>query len=415
MAIKVGINGFGRIGRNVLRTALNDKELDFVAVNDLTSPKTLAHLLKYDSVLGNLPNDVKAGDDFISVDGKKIKVFSERDPAKLDWESLGVQVVIESTGHFTKAEDAKKHLRGTVKKVIISAPATGEDITLVMGVNDDKYDAAKHNIISNASCTTNCLAPVAKVINDTFKIQSGTMTTIHSYTNDQVILDFPHKDLRRARAAALSMIPTSTGAARAVYLAIPELKGKLDGFAMRVPTPNVSVVDLVVFVEKSTSQRRGECGAEGGFGSWPVEGLSRLYRGRAGFQRLQRGFALVDRGRPDDPGGERQLRQGNLLVRQRVGLLLPCPRPDSLPGEEGSVILPWLTPMGTTSAVRPLSGPAGSAPPGVVRQVLQLDPAQSQFIHRRDEPNSGRAITIRAHGRARGGFLCRNYRFVISP
>ncbi len=272
MAIKVGINGFGRIGRNVLRTALGDKELDFVAVNDLTNPKTLAHLLKYDSVLGNLSNDVKAGDDSITVDGKKIKVFSERDPAKLDWESLGVQVVIESTGHFTKAEDAKKHLRGTVKKVIISAPATGEDITLVMGVNDDKYDAAKHNIISNASCTTNCLAPVAKVINDTFKIQSGTMTTIHSYTNDQVILDFPHKDLRRARAAALSMIPTSTGAAKAVYLAIPELKGKLDGFAMRVPTPNVSVVDLVVFVEKSTSKEEVNAALKAASEKGPLKG-----------------------------------------------------------------------------------------------------------------------------------------------
>ena len=250
MAIKVGINGFGRIGRNVLRTALNDSGLEFVAVNDLTSPKTLAHLLKYDSVLGNLSNEVTAGEDCISIDGKRMRVFAEKDPAKLDWESVGAQVVIESTGKFTKAEDAKKHLHGPVKKVIISAPATGEDITIVMGVNDDKYDPAKHHIISNASCTTNCLAPVAKVINDKFKIQSGTMTTIHSYTNDQVILDFPHKDLRRARAAALSMIPTTTGAAKAVYLVIPELKGKLDGFAMRVPTPNVSVVDLVAFVEK---------------------------------------------------------------------------------------------------------------------------------------------------------------------
>jgi len=253
MAIKVGINGFGRIGRNVLRTALNDKELDIVAVNDLTSPKTLAHLLKYDSVLGNLSNDITAGEDFITVDGKKIKVFSEREPAKLDWSSLGVQVVIESTGKFTKAEAAKAHLQGTVKKVIISAPATGEDITIVMGVNEDKYDAKKDNIISNASCTTNCLAPVAVVIHDKFKIVSGTMTTIHSYTNDQVILDFPHKDLRRARAAALSMIPTSTGAAKALSLVIPSLKGKLDGFSMRVPTPNVSVVDLVVFVEKATT------------------------------------------------------------------------------------------------------------------------------------------------------------------
>jgi glyceraldehyde 3-phosphate dehydrogenase len=253
MAIKVGINGFGRIGRNVLRASLNDPNLDFVAVNDLTDPKTLAHLLKYDSVLGNLKDDVSAGADFVSVNGKKIKVFKERDPAALDWASVGAQVVIESTGKFTNAEDAKKHLRGSVKKVIISAPAKNEDITIVMGVNDGKYDAAKHHIISNASCTTNCLAPVAKVLNDEFKIVSGVMTTIHSYTNDQVILDFPHKDLRRARAAALSMIPTTTGAAKAVYLAIPELKGKLDGFAMRVPTPNVSVVDLVVFVEKKTS------------------------------------------------------------------------------------------------------------------------------------------------------------------
>jgi glyceraldehyde 3-phosphate dehydrogenase len=253
MAIKVGINGFGRIGRNILRTALGDNNLEFVAVNDLTDAKTLAHLLKYDSVLGNLTHNVSAGGDCIQVDSRKIRVFAEKDPSKIDWESVGAQVVIESTGRFTNAEDAAKHMRGPVKKVIISAPAKNEDITLVMGVNDDKYDAAKHNIISNASCTTNCLAPIAKVVNDTFGIVSGTMTTIHSYTNDQVILDFPHKDLRRARAAALSMIPTTTGAAKAVYLAIPELKGKLDGFAMRVPTPNVSVVDLVAFVEKKTS------------------------------------------------------------------------------------------------------------------------------------------------------------------
>jgi glyceraldehyde 3-phosphate dehydrogenase len=253
MAIKVGINGFGRIGRNVLRTALNDNNIDIVAVNDLTSPKTLAHLLKYDSILGNLPNNITATDDSIEIDGKKIHVFAEKDPAKLDWEKFGIQVVIESTGKFTKAELAKAHLRGPVKKVIITAPATGEDVTLVLGVNEGAYDPAKHNIISNASCTTNCLAPVAKVLNDKFKIVAGTMTTIHSYTNDQVILDFPHKDLRRARAAALSMIPTSTGAAKAIYLAIPDLKGKLDGFAMRVPTPNVSVVDLVVWVEKPTT------------------------------------------------------------------------------------------------------------------------------------------------------------------
>jgi glyceraldehyde 3-phosphate dehydrogenase len=253
MAIKVGINGFGRIGRNILRTALNDTNLEFAAVNDLTDAKTLAHLLKYDSVLGNLDNKVTAEGDSISVDGKKIKVFAEKDPSKINWESVGAQVVVESTGRFTNADDARKHLRGPVKKVIISAPAKNEDITIVMGVNEDKYDASKHNIISNASCTTNCLAPVAKVVNDNFKIVAGTMTTIHSYTNDQVILDFPHKDLRRARAAALSMIPTTTGAAKAISLVIPELKGKLHGFAMRVPTPNVSVVDLVVWVEKGTT------------------------------------------------------------------------------------------------------------------------------------------------------------------
>ena len=237
MAIKVGINGFGRIGRNVFRASLNDSNIEIVAVNDLTSPKTLAHLLKYDSILGNLKSDIQAEGDSIIVDGKKVKVFAQKDPALLDWESLGVQVVVESTGHFTNADDAKKHLRGSVKKVIISAPAKNEDITIVLGVNQDKYDPAKHNIISNASCTTNCLAPVAKVLQDSFGIVSGSMTTIHSYTNDQVILDFPHSDLRRARAAALSMIPTSTGAAKAIYLAIPELKGKLDGFAVRVPTP----------------------------------------------------------------------------------------------------------------------------------------------------------------------------------
>jgi glyceraldehyde 3-phosphate dehydrogenase len=253
MAIKVGINGFGRIGRNILRTAIDDPNMDFVAVNDLTSPATLAHLLKYDSILGNLKHDIQAGNDCIRVNGKSIRVFSEKDPAALNWESVGAQVVVESTGKFTEAEKAKAHLRGPVKKVIISAPAKNEDITIVLGVNENRYEPAKHNIISNASCTTNCLAPVAKVIHDTFTIKTGTMTTIHSYTNDQVILDFPHKDLRRARAAAISMIPTSTGAAKAVHLVIPELKGKLDGFAMRVPTPNVSVVDLVVFVERATT------------------------------------------------------------------------------------------------------------------------------------------------------------------
>jgi glyceraldehyde 3-phosphate dehydrogenase len=254
MAVKVGINGFGRIGRNVLRASLGNPEIDFVAVNDLTSPATLAHLLKYDSILGNLKNEIVAGEDFISVDGKKIKVFAQKDPALLPWDSVGAQIVVESTGHFTDATKAKAHLRGPVKKVIISAPATNEDLTVVLGVNEKKYDPAKHNVISNASCTTNCLAPVVKVLVEKFGIVSGIMTTIHSYTNDQVILDFPHKDLRRARAAALSMIPTSTGAAKALKLVIPEVEGKLDGFAIRVPTPNVSVVDLTFLAEKPVTK-----------------------------------------------------------------------------------------------------------------------------------------------------------------
>ena len=272
MAVKVGINGFGRIGRNVFRASLNDPNIEFVAVNDLTSPATLAHLLKYDSILGNLPNKISAGADSITVDNKTFKVFAERDPAKLPWESVGAQVIIESTGHFTNAEDAKKHLRGPVKKVIISAPAKNEDVTLVLGVNHEKYDPAKHHIISNASCTTNCLAPVAKVVNDAFKIVSGTMTTIHSYTNDQVILDFPHKDLRRARAAAINMIPTSTGAAKALKLVLPELAGKLDGFSMRVPTPNVSVVDLVVWVEKKTTKDEVNAALKKASESGPLKG-----------------------------------------------------------------------------------------------------------------------------------------------
>src|SRR5688500_11115736 len=253
MAIKVGINGFGRIGRNVMRTSLGSDDIDFVAVNDLTDTKTLAHLLKYDSVMGNLENDISADGDTITVDGDSFKVFSEKDPSLIDWESVGAEIVIESTGRFTNAEDAKKHLRGSVKKVIISAPAKGEDVTIVLGVNDEMYDAANHNIVSNASCTTNCLAPVAKVIHEKFGIKNALMNTIHSYTNDQMLLDLPHKDLRRARAAALSMIPTSTGAAKAVALVIPELKGKFDGISVRVPTPNVSLVDVVMNVEKETS------------------------------------------------------------------------------------------------------------------------------------------------------------------
>jgi glyceraldehyde 3-phosphate dehydrogenase len=253
MAVKVGINGFGRIGRNVLRTALGDSEIDFVAVNDLTDTKTLAHLLKYDSVLGNLDHEISATENGIKVEGDEFRVFSEKDPAAIDWESVGAEIVIESTGRFTNAEDAKKHLRGTVKKVIISAPAKNEDITIVLGVNEEKYDAAEHHIISNASCTTNCLAPVAKVIHEKFGIRSAQMTTIHSYTNDQQLLDLPHKDLRRARGAALSMIPTSTGAAKAVALVLPDLKGKFDGISVRVPTPNVSLVDVVMEVERETT------------------------------------------------------------------------------------------------------------------------------------------------------------------
>ncbi|MFL6209134.1 MAG: type I glyceraldehyde-3-phosphate dehydrogenase [Pyrinomonadaceae bacterium] len=253
MAVKVGINGFGRIGRNILRTSLGDSGIDFVAVNDITDTKTLAHLLKYDSVLGNLEQEIAAIDNGIRVGSDEFRVFSVRDPAAIPWAEVGAEIVIESTGLFTKAEDARKHLRGSVKKVIISAPAKNEDITIVLGVNSDAYDPAVHHVISNASCTTNCLAPVAKVIHQNFRIKSAQMTTIHSYTNDQQLLDLPHKDLRRARAAALSMIPTSTGAAKAVALVLPELKGKFDGISVRVPTPNVSLVDVVMEVERTTT------------------------------------------------------------------------------------------------------------------------------------------------------------------
>jgi glyceraldehyde 3-phosphate dehydrogenase len=253
MAIRVGINGFGRIGRNIMRAAMGNKEFDFVAVNDITDTKTLAHLLKYDSILGNLDAKIEAGDGWISVNGDKFQVLSQKDPAALPWKDLGVDIVFESTGKFTKRDDAAKHLAGGAKKVVVTAPATGADGMFVMGVNHEAYDPAKHHVISNASCTTNCLAPFAKVLNDSFGIIKGWMTTIHSYTNDQQLLDLPHKDIRRARAAALSMIPTTTGAAKAVGEVLPALKGKLDGFSMRVPTPNVSVVDLVVLVSKKTT------------------------------------------------------------------------------------------------------------------------------------------------------------------
>jgi glyceraldehyde 3-phosphate dehydrogenase len=254
MGVKIGINGFGRIGRVIMRAAQRmGADVDFVAVNDLTDAKTLAHLLTYDSVHGRFPGEVQVKDNAILVDGKEIKVLAIKDPAQLPWKDLGVEVVMECTGLFRDKDKAAKHLEAGAKKVIISAPAKGPDITIVMGVNHQEYDANKHHIISNASCTTNCLAPVAKVLLDTFGIQRGLMTTIHAYTNDQVILDFPHSDLRRARAAALSMIPTTTGAAAAVSLVLPQLKGKLDGMAIRVPTPNVSVVDLVAELEKEAS------------------------------------------------------------------------------------------------------------------------------------------------------------------
>jgi glyceraldehyde 3-phosphate dehydrogenase len=250
MAIRVGINGFGRIGRNIMRAALGDTDIDFVAVNDITDTRTLAHLLKYDSILGNLAAAVEAGEGWISVGGDRFEVLSQKDPAALPWKDLGVEIVFEATGRFTKREDAAKHLAAGAKRVIITAPATAPDATFVVGVNHEAYDPAKHHIVSNASCTTNCLAPCAKVLHDRFGIRKGWMTTIHAYTNDQQLLDLPHKDLRRARAAALSMIPTTTGAAKAVGEVLPALKGRLDGFAMRVPTPNVSVVDLAVIVER---------------------------------------------------------------------------------------------------------------------------------------------------------------------
>jgi glyceraldehyde 3-phosphate dehydrogenase (phosphorylating) len=254
MAIKVGINGFGRIGRNIFRAALGRGDIDFVAVNDITDTRTLAHLLKYDSVLGNLDADIKATDNSINVDGEEFRVFSERDPGKIDWASVGAEIVVESTGLFTDRANAAKHLHDTVKKVIITAPAKDEDITIVLGVNEKSYNPKEHHIVSNASCTTNCLAPIAKVLHDNFTIRKGLMNTIHSYTNDQQLLDLPHKDLRRARAAALSIIPTTTGAAKAIGLVLPELKGKLDGMSLRVPTPNVSIVDLVAEVDKKTTK-----------------------------------------------------------------------------------------------------------------------------------------------------------------
>jgi glyceraldehyde 3-phosphate dehydrogenase len=275
MAIRVGINGFGRIGRQVLRAAKEQgvADLDFVAVNDLTDTRTLAHLFKYDSVHRTYSGDVSSSADSITVDGDDIKVLTSKDPAELPWKDLGVDVVLESTGRFTKAEDARKHLTAGAKKVLISAPAKGEDITIVMGINSDKYDPANHNIVSNASCTTNCLVPMVQVIRQNFGFRHGSMLTVHSYTNDQQILDLPHKDLRRARAAALSMIPTTTGAAKATALVIPEVKGKIDGLSIRVPTPDVSFTDLTVEVERATTVAEVNAAFRAAAESGPLEGI----------------------------------------------------------------------------------------------------------------------------------------------
>jgi glyceraldehyde 3-phosphate dehydrogenase len=274
MAIRVGINGFGRIGRQVVRAAKEQGvDLDFIAVNDLTDTKTLAHLFKYDSVHRTYKGDVRASEKSVIIDGDDIAVLSEKEPAKLPWKNLGVEVVLESTGRFTNADQAKAHLSAGARKVVISAPAKGEDITLCMGVNHDKYDAAKHHIISNASCTTNCLVPMVKVVRERFGFRHGSMTTVHSYTNDQQILDLPHKDLRRARAAAVSMIPTTTGAAKATSLVIPEVKGKIDGIAIRVPTPDVSFVDLVVEVERPTTVDEVNAAFKSAAASGPLKGI----------------------------------------------------------------------------------------------------------------------------------------------
>ena len=320
-----------RIGRNVVRAALGRNDVEFVAVNDLTDTKTLAHLLKYNSVLGRLQEEVIAEGDSISVGGKRLKVFAQKDPALLDWASVGAEIVIESTGRFTDAKDAVKHMRGPVKKVIISAPAKNEDLTVVLGVNDAMYDPAKHNIISNASCTTNCLAPVVKVIHEQFGILKGSMTTIHSYTNDQNVLDFPHKDLRRARAAALNMIPTTTGAAKAIGLVMPQLKGKLDGYSMRVPTPDVSVVDLVAVLKKPTTTEAVNARAEGSRRGLP-QGHSGLHRRPRGLHRHAAQFQQLDCGFADDQGAGWRSAEGPGLVRQRVGLLLPRGRPGRISG-----------------------------------------------------------------------------------
>ena len=336
MSIRVGINGFGRIGRNVLRAALDDESIEFAAVNDITDPGTLAHLLQYDSVLGNLSEPVSVEGNRMQVGRRSFAVLSERDPGALPWRDLGVDVVVESTGLFTKRDDAGKHLAAGAKRVIITAPAKGPDLTLVLGVNDDSYDPAAHRIISNASCTTNCLAPVAKVLHDSFGFRRGWMTTVHAYTNDQRLLDLPHKDLRRARAAAVSMIPTTTGAAAAVGQVLPALQGRLDGIAMRVPTPNVSVVDLVAEVERPASAGDGECSVCGGSRRAPQRHPATLHQA-ARFHRLPGQSALVDRGCGLHARDGRQPGQDPLVVRQRVGLFVALRRPHQDSGLEGAL------------------------------------------------------------------------------
>ena len=336
MSIKVGINGFGRIGRNIFRAAMAHKDIEIVAVNDLTDAATLAHLLKYDSILGNLDVPTKASGDRITAGEESFQVLAMKDPAQLPWTSLGVDVVFESTGRFTSRDDAAKHIAGGAKRVIITAPAKKPDVTLVMGVNQETYDPAKHQVISNASCTTNCLAPIAKVLHESFGIKKGWMTTVHSYTNDQQLLDLPHKDLRRARAAALSIIPTTTGAATAVGEVLPALKGKLDGISLRVPTPNVSIVDLVAILDK----HRDLGGSERRLSGRRERAIPRHHRVRHRAARvggLSRQPALGDARRALHESHRRRFREGARLVRQRVGLFQPLRGPAALHGVKGAV------------------------------------------------------------------------------
>ena len=334
MTVRVGINGFGRIGRNVLRAASERSgNIEVVAVNDITTPESLAHLLKYDSVFGRFPGTIAAGTDSITVDDRVIKVLAERDPRALPWRDLGVDVVVESTGHFNDGAAARAHVEAGARKVVITAPAKNEDVTICMGVNDGTYNPAEHHVISNASCTTNCLAPVAKVLNDSFGIDTGFMTTVHAYTKDQVILDAPHKDQRRGRAAGLSIIPTTTGAAKAVSLVLPELKGKFHGMALRVPTPDVSLVDLTATLTRSaTAEDVNNAMREAAAG--PLEGILAVSEEQLVSVDFLHDFALVDPGRAPDDGARRSHREGHRLVRQRVGVFVPCDRshrPDRVP------------------------------------------------------------------------------------